>query len=112
MSFSFKLSVDEVVNAIRTGNAAVISRYFDNTVDITLPDKSNSFSRSQGEMVLRDFFLNNSVRSFNVIHKGDNSGAKYCIGTLSTRSGIYRTTIYLKQKGDRQVVQEIRFESQ
>jgi len=112
LGFSLRLSVDEVVNALRTGNASLISKYFDNTVDITLPDKSNSYSRSQAELVLRDFFINNSVKSFNVLHKGDNAGSQYCIGSLSTKSGVYRTTIFMKQKGDKQVVQELRFESQ
>ncbi len=109
-SFTFRLSIDEVVTAMKSGNASQVSRFLDNTVDITLPDKSNSYSRSQAEQVIRDFFTNNSVRSFDIIHKGDNSGAQYCIGSLVTRTGIYRTTIFMKQKGDKQVIQEIRFE--
>lgn len=112
LSFGPKLNVDEVVTALRSGNASVISKYFDNTVDITLPEKSNSFSRSQAELVLRDFFTTNTVKSFSILHKGDNAGSQYCIGTLTTRSGAYRTTIFMKQKGDKQVVQELRFESQ
>lgn len=110
-SFTFRLSIDEVVTAIKSGNSSQVSRYLDNTVDITLPDKSNSYSRSQAEQVLRDFFTNNVIKSFEVLHKGDNSGAQYCIGSLVTRTGVYRTTIFMKQKGDKQVIQEIRFET-
>jgi len=45
------------------------------------------------------------------MHKGDKGGAQFCIGTLNTKTGNYRTTIFMKQKGDKQVLQEIRFEN-
>ena len=108
-SFTYS-SVKDVVNALKSGNAALVSKYFDNTIDITLSDKSNSYSRSQAELVLKDFFNTNEVKNFNVIHTGDNAGSQYCIGTLQTKNGAFRTTIYMKQKGDRHVLQELKFE--
>jgi len=109
-SFSF-ISIDEVVAAVKSGNAAQIARFFDNTVEISMPDKSNSYSKSQAEIILKDFFANNPVKSFDVIHKGQNAGSQYCIGTLVTKTRSFRTTLYMKQKGDLQVLQELRFES-
>lgn len=109
-SFSVFSSIDEVINAMKAGNAAEIAKYFDNTVEINMPDKSNSYSKSQAELVLKDFFSFHSVKSFTVIHKGENSGSQFCIGTLVTKSGSYRTTIFMKQKGDKQVLQGITFE--
>jgi hypothetical protein len=108
-SFTYS-SVQDVVNALKSGNAALVSKYFDNTIDITLSDKSNSYSRSQAELVLKDFFITNGVKNFNVIHTGNNAGSQYCIGTLQTKNGTFRTTIYMKQKGDKQVLQELKFE--
>ena len=54
----FHVSFTEIVNAIKSGNSAEVSKYFDNTVEITLPEKSNSYSKSQAELVLHDFFDN------------------------------------------------------
>lgn len=112
LSFSFVVSVSftEIINAIKTGNASEVSRFFDNTVEITFPGKSNSYSKSQAELVLRDFFSKNPTKNFKVIHKSDNDGSQYCIGNLETVNGIFRTTIYLRQKGAKDVVQELRFE--
>ncbi|MGI8583881.1 MAG: DUF4783 domain-containing protein [Chitinophagaceae bacterium] len=104
------LSVDEVVSAIKNGNASQLSKYFDNTVEITVTDKSNTYSKSQAELVLKDFFNNNIVKNFDIVHKGDNTGAQFIIGTLNTKNGEYRTTIYMKKNGDRQLLQELRFE--
>ena len=110
-SFTRLVGIEEVVASLKLGNASQIARYFDNTVEIVLPEKTNSYSKSQAEIILKDFFNNNSVKSFQVIHKGDNGGSQFCIGTLFTKTNAYRTTIFMKQKGDRQVLQEIRFEN-
>ncbi len=110
-SFTLFLSIDEVVNALKKGDAAQIARYFDNTVEITMPDKSNNYSKNQAEIVLRDFFTTNVVKNFEVNHKGENGGSQFCIGTLATKNGSFRTTVFMKQKNDKQVLQEIRFEN-
>ena len=110
-SFSVFSSIDEVITAMKAGNSADIAKFFDNTVEINIPDKTNNYSKSQAELVLKDFFSSNSVKGFDVIHKGENSGSQYCIGTLITKNGSYRTTIFMKKKGDKQVLQEITFEN-
>lgn len=104
------ISFSEVVSAIKSGKANEVAKYFDNTVEITLPDISNSYSKSQAELVLYKFFSTNSVSNFDVIHKSESAGSQYCIGNLTTSNGVYRTTIYMKQKDDKEVVQELRFE--
>ena len=109
-SFTLFSSIDEVISAMKAGNATDIAKFFDNTVEINMPEKSNSYSRSQAELVLKDFFSSHGVKSFTVIHKGENSGSQFCIGTLVTKSGSYRTTIFMKQKGDKQLLQGITFE--
>ena len=48
--------IDEVVAAMKAGNSVMVAKYFDNVVDISMPDKSNSYSKSQAEMVIKDFF--------------------------------------------------------
>jgi hypothetical protein len=46
-----------------------------------------------------------------VKHKGDQGGGQFCIGTLQTKSGNYRTMVFMKAKGNKQVMKEIRFQS-
>ena len=110
-SFSLFSGIDEIIIALKAGNSTEIAKYFDNTVEITLPDKSNSYSKSQAEVVLRDFFSNNPVKGFEILHKGENGGSQYCIGKLVTKNASYRTTVFMKQKGSGQTLQEIRFEN-
>lgn len=110
-SFVNYAGIDDVIAALKTGSSANVAKYFDNTVEISMPDKTNNYSKSQGELVLKDFFASNPVKSFEIIHKGENGGSQYCIGTLQTRNGDYRTTIFMKKKDNRQVLQELRFEN-
>jgi hypothetical protein len=110
-SFFTNAGIDEVVAAMKAGNSVMVAKYFDNVVDISMPDKSNSYSKSQAEMVIKDFFTSNPVKSFEIIHKGENAGSQFCIGTLQTKNGTFRTTIFMKKKGDIQVLQELRFEN-
>ena len=109
-SFIIITGLNDVVNAIKSGNAASVSKYFDNTVEITVNGKSSNYSKTQGEVVLRDFFANNAVKSFTLLHQGQSGGSEFCIGTLVTSNGNFRTTLNLKQKGDKQTLQEIKFE--
>ncbi len=109
MSFSPSYSIDEVLSALRKGNASQLSKYFDARVDIELPDKSDNFSRNQAEMILRDFFASNRVKNFVVKHQGKSNGSQFCVGLLQTQNGNFRTTLHMKQKGGQEVVQEITF---
>lgn len=113
LSFAPGYSLEEVASAIRNGNASQLARYFDNRVDVTLPGKSDNYSRNQAELILRDFFIQNEVRTFQIKHKGDNNdGSQYCIGSLQTNNGDYRAKLFMKTRGDKQVIQELEFSSQ
>ncbi|HXR83865.1 MAG TPA: DUF4783 domain-containing protein [Hanamia sp.] len=111
ISSSFTIvSFTQIISAIKSGNANEVSKFFDNTIEITLPDKSNSYSKSQAQLVLQEFFKNNPVKDFKTIHQSENAGSEYCIGNLTTINGVFRTTIFVKQKGQQELVQELRFE--
>lgn len=107
---NYSYSLEDVVTAINAGNANQLSGYFDKLVEITLHDKSNCYSSSQAEIVLKDFFHSYGVKAFRIVHKGSNSGSEFCIGDLQTKYGPFRTTIFMKARLRKQVLQEIRFE--
>jgi hypothetical protein len=104
-------TIDEVIGALRSGDADGLSKYFDDNVELTLPVKSDSYSKAQAQVILKDFFVNNGVKGFELKHKGDSPGGHYCIGTLQTKSGSFRAHVFMKAKGAKEVVKEIRFTS-
>ncbi len=84
-SFAQSGNIDEVIGALRSGNASGLSKYFDDNVELTLPVKSDSYSKAQAQVILKDFFANNGVKGFELKHKGDSPGGHYCIGTLANQ---------------------------
>src|SRR6185436_17727149 len=88
--------IDEVIGALRSGNSTELSKYFDESIELTLPDKSDSYSRAQAQLIVKDFFKNNGVKGFELKHKGDAPDGHYCIGTLQTNAGSFRTHVLMK----------------
>jgi len=110
-SFTQLNNIDAVIGALRTGDATELSGYFDDNIELTLPDKANSYSKAQAIVILKDFFSNNAIKNFEVKHKGNNNGAQFCIGTLQTQSGNFRTTVFMKIKNNKEVVKDTRIQS-
>jgi len=104
-------NIDAVATAIRLGNVNQLSPFFDVRVDISLPDKSDTYSKTQAEMVIGDFFNTNGVQNFRITQQGESGGTFFCAGILQTRAGNYRTTLFFKHKGDKHLLQEIRFQA-
>src|ERR1700686_5178508 len=97
-------NMDVVVTAIRSGNVTQLSPFFDVRVDISLPDKSDTYSKTQAEMVIGDFFNTNGVRNFKITQQGESGETFFCAGILQPRAGNYRTTLFFKHKGDKHLL--------
>lgn len=101
----------QIAAAIKAGNAKALAAYFDTNLEITILTQEGSYSSSQAEAVVKNFFSKNVPSDFQIIHKGDSGGnSKYAIGKLQTANGTFRTYIYVKQKGTEQLIQQLRFE--
>jgi hypothetical protein len=101
---------EDIANAIRSGDAKSVSRYFSSSLDLTLVGQEDVYSKAQAEQILKDFFNKNTPRSFSIIHRGESKdGSKYAIGNLSTSNGNYRVYYYFKVSAGSINIQELRF---
>ncbi len=110
-SFKAQQGIDEVVGALKSGNATELAKYLDDNVELTLPEKSDSYSKAQAQVIIKDFFSNNGVKGFELKHKGTSPGGNFAIGTLQTSAGNFRTNIFMRVNKGKDVVKEIRFQS-
>ncbi len=104
----------DIANAIRSGEAKAITRFCGNTVNLTMVNQEDVYSKTQAEQVLKDFFLKNTPRNFTVVHKGvSKEGSKYAIGSMGTSQGLtFRVYFYIKTTTSGDVLQELRFEKE
>lgn len=102
--------LEDVVNSIRSNKISDISKYFDNIVPITMNNVQSTYSRSQADMVLKDFFQKNPVTELNILNNGSpNSSSKFVIGDMVTANGKYSIYILFKLKDNTiYLLQEIR----
>ena len=111
--FSQSAELGQIATAIQGGNAKTLSTHFDNSVEVTILDQEGTYSRSQAEVIVRNFFDKYGVKGFRIIHKGESGGnSKYAIGKLESNRGTFRTYIYVKKKGDQLLIQQLRFEEE
>ena len=72
---------------------------------------NGSYSKTQAEIIIRDFFKNIPVKSFTLNHQGSSDdGSKYIIGTYKTSSTEYRVYILLKKLKDKLLIHQLQFE--
>ncbi|HLG36313.1 MAG TPA: DUF4783 domain-containing protein [Bacteroidia bacterium] len=105
---------DEVSNAIRSGDSNQLAAFFGTTVDLTILSKEEVYSKTQAELVLRDFFSKYTPKTFSILHKGSSKeGTLYAIGNMTTAKGtVFRTSFFLRKSGDKYLIQELRFETE
>lgn len=103
--------LQEVVQYIRGGNVTGIVKYLDKMVGININNNQASYSSSQAEIILKEFFSKNVVKEFRVA-QGGNSGttSQYAIGDLQTSTGMFQLYVVIKMQNNQFLIKEMRFE--
>lgn len=102
--------ISQVKETIKAGSAKELSRYLNQTVDVTLDDGPQSYSKAQAEFVFRDFFKQHPPAEFNIIHQGTSKGGQtFGIGQYKSGPETYRVYMKIKAVDSQQLVHEISF---
>ena len=100
-----------VTEAIRKGNYAELATFFNSSIDLTVLGKEGTYSKSQAQQIVKEFFQKNIPKSFNVKHQGKSSdGSNYLIGTLTTNNGNFRVYFLIKTISGKSFIQQLQFE--
>jgi hypothetical protein len=105
---------DEIANAIRSGDSKQIAVYFGTSVDLTIVNQEDVYSKAQAELIVKDFLSKNTPKTFSILHKGSSKeGTLYAIGNLSCLNGkTFRTSFFVKMASGKYLIQELRFETE
>lgn len=101
---------DEIILSLQTGNAKVLSGYFNDNVELVVLDNDNVYSKAQAKQIVSNFFNSFTPESFNVIHQGGKEGSKYVIGNLKTNNGNFRIYFLLKNSNGKDYIHQLRIE--
>lgn len=109
-AFSQGEIINDVKEAIKTGSSKEIAKFLNQNVDVTLDGNMQSYSKTQAEYVLKDFFKNNPPSSFTIVHQGASKGGlPYAIGQYMSKDDTYRVWLRIKNTGNKYLIHEISF---
>lgn len=93
--------ITQVKSALNTGSSKELVKYLDKTSDIDIEGEKASYSKTQAEVILKDFFQSYPPTNFQIVHQGaSRAGSPYVIGQYSYKSGSFRVWIRLKEISD------------
>ncbi|TXB61781.1 DUF4783 domain-containing protein [Phaeodactylibacter luteus] len=103
-----------ITRAISKGDAAALGAFFDDSVEVSILSKDEIYPKAKAEAVVAGFFQKYPPASFSTVHKGTapNKNSEYCIGNLLAGGKTFRVYIYMKAVGDKQLIQELRFDEE
>lgn len=117
--FSTFLSVEanaqsEVINnvraALKAGSSKGIVKSFNTMVELNFEGEKSNYSKSQAELVLKEFFKEYPPTDFQYIHQGaSKQGLTYVIGKYTFENGSFRVWILIKKFQDNYRVDSIDF---
>lgn len=109
-AFSQSPVINNVRAALKAGSAKELVKNFNNAVELNFDGEKSSYSRTQAEFVLKDFFKKYPPSDFEYIHQGSSQqGLTYVIGKYSFEGGSFRVLMYIKKISDSYLVDLIDF---
>lgn len=104
----------EVSKAIGNGNSRALARYFGQNVELYLPGAEGTFSRSQSEVIFRDFFSRTPPAKLTISRQETSrDGSIYVIGILTARDGsTFRVYYLIKRVSQTHVLHQFQAEPQ
>ncbi|WP_010527537.1 DUF4783 domain-containing protein [Thermophagus xiamenensis] len=103
----------QVVEAVRKGDVTRLTPYLNDKIELVLPGESGIFSKEQAHFILKNFFADNKVSSFQVLHYGTRQSATFAIGEYKCINEHYRIYFLVKTgKENRPLIHQIRIEKQ
>lgn len=104
---------NQIAAAISAGDSKKLASFFNSSIDLTVPSGEGTYSKSQAEMIVRNFFSQSPPLSFKINQQGSsNEGTQFAIGTLVTKSTKFRTYILLKKTNGLMLIHQLQFEEE
>jgi len=103
---------EAISSAFKAANSKELVKHFNNNVELVILENEDVYSKTQAEMILRDFFDKYPPKKFAILHQGGKNGSKYAIGDLTTSKGNFRVYFLLKKTEDSYLIHQLRIEKE
>ncbi|HNZ42073.1 MAG TPA: DUF4783 domain-containing protein [Bacteroidales bacterium] len=102
-----------VAAAINAGDAKKLASFFSPSIDLTLPGTEGTYSKSQAEMIVKDFFTKYPPVSFKINQQGSSTeGSQFAVGTMVSKAATFKTYFLIKKRDGLPLVHQLQFEQE
>ncbi|WP_158855785.1 DUF4783 domain-containing protein [Lunatibacter salilacus] len=96
--------IDQIALSLKNSSSKDLAQFFDSSVEIKLGEIRGDYSKSQAEIVMRDFFKKFPAVSFLVLQQGESAEKiRYIIGKYQSKTDSFRILVKGKSKVDDQL---------
>lgn len=102
---------NEIIEAIRKGDAKSICQKFDSKVELGVLRNKDYYSKEQAELILKRFFRENPPKAFTIQHQGGKENNLFYIGIYESESAMYRIYYHLREKENKIIIPLFKIEA-
>lgn len=99
-----------IAKGFKNGDANTISKYFGNTLEISITGAKSMYSKVQATQVLSNFFASSKPSGFVEKHSGGRGASQFSVVTFKGGGQAYRATILYKGNGETARISQITIE--
>ncbi len=92
--------IDDVGTALRTGSSKELANFFNDVIELKIDGEKENYSKTQAEVIIRNFFTKYPPQNFTKIHNGSSpDGLQYVLGKYAHKEGTHRVYMLIKKTG-------------
>jgi hypothetical protein len=111
LSLQSSIPYSSIEKAFSSNNANEITALGKEKILLNVLGKEGAYSKSQANLVLKDFFTKKPGTSFKFIFKGkETSDGSFAIGNYESKSETFRVTINFKKEGSDYKIESLAIE--
>tara|TARA_B100000945_G_C20387217_1_gene600359 strand:- start:288 stop:659 length:372 start_codon:yes stop_codon:yes gene_type:complete len=104
-------SLEDLITSLEIKSSKVISNYFDSNSEIIINEKVSKGNKFQLTKTLDNFFTENNLRDFKIIHKGDSqNNIFYMLAEYSSNDDIYKVFLTLLKDEKKYIIQKFKID--
>jgi hypothetical protein len=97
----------------KAGDAKALAKNFSSSVELSIIDEGDVYSKAQAEQIVRDFFVKHNPTNSTIIHQiNTNPNLRFGILNLDTRGGKFRVSLTSKKVNQSFLITELRIDAE
>jgi hypothetical protein len=102
--------INPIISAIQVGSSTELAKHFNPSIYLNINGQQGDYSKTQAEIVLKDFFKKNPPVEFSLVFKNENQNSvNTYIGNYTCSQGSFKVFIKISQSDSNFLIYSLDF---